>query len=302
MGYRNSYRPTPHARGGNARHGMSYPNLAANAKHTRRDPPSWPTMSKTPLPPPKRDAQVSTGNWFTNGGWYPLVTLPTFGFASWIPFTHAAHRLDNDRLVKFGAAYSFMPLVSFILLGVTPTDVDGNPTSVALPLIAFLLTFAGMAAGTTQLLLLSRRVTAQRKGIAPKQPARRAPKYITPPRSAPWSAPSVDPALARALEAREKRAVARELARTDPMLAEDLHVGRPDLGHDFDDGGLIDINSAPADLMVAEFHLKPSDGESIVEVRERRGGFASVEEMLVMVELPVSAWNRIKDRGVTLSA
>jgi hypothetical protein len=277
---------------------MSYPNLAANAKHTRRDRPSWPTESKTPLPPQERtrSPQVRKGNWFTDGGWYPLVTLPTFGLASWIPFTHAAHRLDSNTPVKFGVAYSFVPLVSFVLLGATPTDADGNPTGVALPLIAFLLMLAGMAAGATQLLLLSRRIAAQRTGVAPKQPARKAPKYLAP------SALVVDPALARALEAREKRAVARELARTDPMLADDLHIGRPDLGHEFDDGGLIDINSAPADLMVSTFHLKPSDGQSIVQVRERRGGFASVEEMLVLVELPVSAWNRIKDRGVTLSA
>jgi DNA uptake protein ComE-like DNA-binding protein len=48
--------------------------------------------------------------------------------------------------------------------------------------------------------------------------------------------------------------------------------------------------------------IKPADAKAIVELREERGGFANVDEMLVLVDLPVSAWDRIRDRAITTSA
>lgn len=287
MGYRNSFQRTTHARKGNARREISH----HTTKSLPRERRSWPTAAKTPLPV-RRPEPVQQGNWFTDGGWYPLVTLPTLGFASWIPFTNAAHRLDSTGLVFVGAGYSLLPIVSIGLIGASPMD------AVVVPMIGILLTLVGMVAGATHLLVLSTRITARRKGIAPKPRTRKTPKKV----EAPPKAPRVDPALARALDARQKRAAARELARTDPLLAQDLHIGRPDLGIDYDDGGLIDVNSAPAATIASAFHLKLADAQRLVEQRARRGGFTSVDEMLVLVDLPVSAWDRIRDRGVTLSA
>ncbi|HEY2700563.1 MAG TPA: helix-hairpin-helix domain-containing protein [Pseudonocardiaceae bacterium] len=112
----------------------------------------------------------------------------------------------------------------------------------------------------------------------------------------------MDPALAKALDARAKRAQARELVAQDPLLAEELHIGRPDLGRTFDDGGLVDINHATAKAMASAFGIKPVDARTIIERRDELGGFANVDEMLVLVDLPVAAWDRIRDRSITLSA
>ena len=112
----------------------------------------------------------------------------------------------------------------------------------------------------------------------------------------------MDPALARALEGRAKRARARELVARDPLLADELHIGRPDLGRTFDDGGLVDINHATAKAMASAFDGKVADAKEIVARREERGGSANVDEMLVLVDLPVAAWDRIRDRSVTVSA
>jgi competence ComEA-like helix-hairpin-helix protein len=94
----------------------------------------------------------------------------------------------------------------------------------------------------------------------------------------------------------------RQLAASDPVLAQDLGVGRPDLGREYDDGGLVDINSAQAKDIATRCGIDLAQAEAIVELRDERGGFANVDEMLVLVDLPVSAWDRIRDRAIIASA
>jgi hypothetical protein len=43
-----------------------------------------------------------------------------------------------------------------------------------------------------------------------------------------------------------RRRQARELAKRNPVLARDLNIGRPDVPHDYNDGGLVDVNQVPA--------------------------------------------------------
>lgn len=56
-------------------------------------------------------------------------------------------------------------------------------------------------------------------------------------------------AVAEAQVGRRKRDELRELAQRDPHLARDLWIGRPDLPRQSDDGGLVDINSTPAEVL-----------------------------------------------------
>jgi len=109
----------------------------------------------------------------------------------------------------------------------------------------------------------------------------------------------VDPALAAALEARERRADARQIAAQDPLLARDLKIGRPDLPHTYDDGGLVDLNSAPAQAIAAACGLSQTTGEGIVAARPP-GGFMVVDDVFSLAEVPVAAWDVIRDRGVTI--
>ena len=84
------------------------------------------------------------------------------------------------------------------------------------------------------------------------------------------------------LEAAEARVRVREnalrLVRDDPVRAKALGVGRPDIQLAFD-GGLVDVNSAPADVIARLPHADERLAERIVTVRDRVGGFSSVRDL-----------------------
>ena len=71
----------------------------------------------------------------------------------------------------------------------------------------------------------------------------------------------------------------------DPALARELRIGRPDLPREYDDGGLVDINHAPAEV-IATSGMTLELAQKIVEVRETVGGFISAEELSATVGLP----------------
>ena len=86
------------------------------------------------------------------------------------------------------------------------------------------------------------------------------------------------------------------------MLANELHIGRRDLNGSYDDGGLVDLNSAPVAVIAQICGIPVEVATTIVEFRDQRGQpFANVDELFVLADLPVSAWDRIRDRAVLLS-
>ena len=297
MGNRNSYRLTKHARRGVARSGGGHPNLGSNAGR-----PGSPGGAKAPQVAPVPRVVERRGNWFSNGGWYPLIVLLTLGMGSAFAFVPAGRRLERQGVQAMGTVYSVAAFVGFVLSG-----VEINPV---FDVIAPVLLLGSTGVATIHLLVLAGQLNAAppvRRTAVRRGPERTKPHQAgseKPKPEKPKSAPvrRVDPALAMALDARAKRAQARELIAKDPLLADELHIGRPDLGRTFDDGGLVDINHATAEAMAAAFNLKPAHAKRIVEVRAERDGFANVDEMLVLVDLPVSAWDRIRDRSITLSA
>jgi hypothetical protein len=306
MGYRNSYRHSARGRKGRARHQAGQPNLTPPDQTSGRNqpgqpiglrvPPGLPVPAIKPKPLARRPedqvrVEVRKPSWLANGGWYPLVTLPTLGFASWIPFTHAGSRLKSTGTQLAGFGYSFVSIISFGLMGEATTTATG--------VVGLVLLLAGLVAGTSHLVVLSRRI-----GVRNGRPVKviEAPRRHKPqPDQKETPKPQVDPALAKALAARDKRRQARALAATDPVLADELHIGRPDLGRTYDDGGLVDVNNAPAATISSVCRIKLADAKAIVELREERGGFANVDEMLVLVDLPVSAWDRVRERAITPS-
>ncbi|MBE1495762.1 hypothetical protein H4696_002862 [Amycolatopsis lexingtonensis] len=212
------------------------------------------------------------------GWWYVPLTILTAGLAAWAPFLHAAVVLGSARLRWVAAAYGAAIVALFVCAVAAPADAQGNPVGAAgdvLPVIAGMGWLALIPVACVHQLFLRRRLAPSRQEPRP------------------------EPAITQALAARTRRNAARELAAADPLLARELRIGRPDLPHSYDDGGLVDLNNAPAAIIAQVCEIPLPAAEDIVRAR-RDGGFSGVDELLVMVTVPVSAWDRIRDRGLTL--
>jgi DNA uptake protein ComE-like DNA-binding protein len=85
--------------------------------------------------------------------------------------------------------------------------------------------------------------------------------------------------------ARELRIRSRQLAATDPRFATELRIGRPDLARTYDDGGLIDVNNAPPDVLAVLPGITAEVAEQVVAVREERDGFVSAEDLAAALSL-----------------
>jgi hypothetical protein len=223
----------------------------------------------------------ATQNSSSTGRWYVVVIVCSFGLLAWLPFVHAGRHLGRLAVTKLAWRYAAAAVVIGILLAMTPRDAHGeiaSGTGDTISMIGGLLAIATIALGCVQQAPLRREVY---RGASP--PAHE----------------QVDPALAVALEARKRRADARQLAERDPLLARDLKIGRPDLPHTFDDGGLVDLNSAPAKVIADVCDLDAATGEDITTARPP-GGFMAVDDIFSFTDIPVAAWDVIRDRAVVI--
>lgn len=99
---------------------------------------------------------------------------------------------------------------------------------------------------------------------------------------------------------RELRAKAAEIARNDPAMAIEMRIGRPDLPRSYDDGGLVDVNHAPASVLVTVLGITPEQAERLIRAREHCGGFISAEEAAALADLPPDLTPRLAEYGVFL--
>ena len=76
------------------------------------------------------------------------------------------------------------------------------------------------------------------------------------------------------------------------MLARELGIGRPDVPHDYDDGGLVDVNHAPGDVLASCLGLAPAESAAVSAAREQLGRFTSPEELSATQRFPPTGWKR----------
>lgn len=88
---------------------------------------------------------------------------------------------------------------------------------------------------------------------------------------------------------------AREFAEHNLVLARDLRIGRPDLPHDYDDGGLVDVNQVPGDVLVSCLGLTGAESAAVVAARDQLGRFSSPEELTAYAELPPDRVEALRD-------
>jgi hypothetical protein len=99
---------------------------------------------------------------------------------------------------------------------------------------------------------------------------------------------------------RELRTEARKLVAEDPGLAHDLGIGRPDLPRAYDDGGLIDVNHAPAQALAMLPGMTYELVTRIVRLRAEQGAFISAEELALHADLPPDVVPGIAEYGIFL--
>src|SRR4051794_34731165 len=146
--------------------------------------------------------------------WWVLLTLIPFGIGTWAAFLYAGVRKGVRAWLLASAVYAALLVAGWAYVATHHGERGG------LHLLASLLLIAIWIGGFAPALALPARVI----GLPQSRRAR---------------------ADAAARERLAGRRSARALARTDPELARELGIGRPDLPG-ADDRGLVDINNASA--------------------------------------------------------
>lgn len=202
---------------------------------------------------------------------WALSPLLTLGLITPLTIGYAAVRMKSAWV--WASLVPYFALVTFMLV-----PVEGEYTTTtqdALFIMALLL--AGPAATIHALAIRHR---------------------VFPPR--PVLPGTLQHAVLESQRRRALRAEAADIARTNPELALELGIGRPDLPRTFDDGGLIDVNHAPASAIATIPGIRPAGAELIVRRREELGGFSSAEEIAAMVSLPPHLTPVLKEHAVFL--
>ena len=221
------------------------------------------------------------GNWFTRGGWWFFVHVLSFGVLAVVPFTAAAAVSRRIGHAVLAAAVLVLTILAFVFIGVSPEDAEGKivgPTATVGTLLIVTLLIGGLAG----LIVLRAQIYGRNAPVRPAAPA------------------GPEPAVARAMAGRQRRQEARALAANDPLLAHELRIGRPDLPRDYDDGGLVDLNSAPAPVVAQLCGIEPVQAARIVQARQAAGRFPAVDDVFSWTDLPVDVWDRVRDRGIVL--
>lgn len=232
--------------------------------------PNW----SGPPPPSPLPPSVATGKW------YFVITIATAGLLAAVPFFHAASRLDRPQLRKVGAGMAAGGLLGYALMGVAPTDSTGEPTG-WLSSVAVLILLAVVVVSTLLLIGLRREVYNPSVVAAPPNENHGA--------------------MARVEAARRKREEARKLAATDPMMARELGIGRPASSRTYDDGGLLDLNSATAEQLSSVCGLPGNLAEKVLASRTELGRFLHVDDAIVYGEIDEEYAPRVRDRAIVIS-
>ena len=235
-------------------------------------------MTTPQLPAQAPPAAPTAGQRFQAGGWYFVLSIFSVGFLAAIPFWHAAVRLGRRQVRTLALAYTAADVYLVVLMALTPPQrPDGTSGNETLSTIGGFSALFVVVLACIQLRSLRRAVYGA-PGVIPVHD---------------------DPAVARALAARARREETRQLIAQNPGLQRELGIGRPDLGRGYDDGGLVHVNSAPAEVFMRVADLDRGAAEAIVAARTARGGsFYDMAELVDSVSLPAYAREQLRDRAI----
>ena len=201
------------------------------------------------------------------------VPIWSIGFLSFVPFLGYALIQRRRRDWAVFAVY-LAATVGLIAAVTTVRSNSGGSRAVG----GFLVVLAGGAAIHAAILF--------RSGNAPAAPVLAAP---------PGTRQHNKDAVAEAKDRIERRKEARRLAETDPALARDLHIGRPDVPRDYDDGGLVDVNHVPEAVLAGQLGMTPHEVSAVMSARSQLGRFENADELCAYTDLSPDRVDELRD-------
>ena len=195
--------------------------------------------------------------------WWFLIPVLSLGFGTFVGVFVAATRLKSRAQMFAAGGYLLVNVVYFGIAFASRSEPATGlvaPPSAAVSAVAYPFLAVNWGLGTLHTLGL--------QWLAMVRPR--------------FAVETADPAMAAAARRAAVRAHARHLAETDPALAGQLRIGRPDLpGRVHDDGGLVDVNHVPAEWIAHSLQLPRPVADRIVAARELRRGLRVPEELVV---------------------
>jgi DNA uptake protein ComE-like DNA-binding protein len=195
-----------------------------------------------------------------------LLTVPV-GLTTWAAFLYIGIRARRPRWLVWAGVYLAGVVVWLVL------DAPAKPNSTAQG-IAAAVALATWIGGGVHALVVSNDAVRRIQG-------------------------SEDPALEAAETRIERRAEGRHLLASKPVLAREVGVGRPDIPG-ADDYGLVDVNHCPAIALTRLPGVGNDLAARIVHQREQAGGFSSVEDLGMVLDLPPATVDGLRDTTVFL--
>jgi DNA uptake protein ComE-like DNA-binding protein len=212
--------------------------------------------------------------WATGASFLWAATpVLTAGFGTPAVFLYAAIRLRSAWLGVASALYAGLLAVFLVAIG---GPGDPGPSAGAIGIVAWL---GCMLGGSAHALAIRGRVVSGRRARVGDS-LRRAEREVA--------------------ERRKLRQVARAIAARDPVLARELGIGRPDLQREFDDGGLVDVNRAPAAVISTLPGMTAALAAEAVALRRERGAFVSADDLSVSLGMPPEYTADVADRTIYL--
>jgi DNA uptake protein ComE-like DNA-binding protein len=196
--------------------------------------------------PPPSDPERLPAAWAA----VPVLSL---GILSWAPFLYAAMRTHARKFQIATAVYLSLAIVAGVLVAITAHEHGGLNDVAGLLLI---MLAGGGCAHTLSI-----------RGEYGRQLAL-----------------SDDPRLLVAEQRADLRERALRLVREDPQRAISLGVGRPDVPGSFD-GGLVDVNHAGVEALATLPGIDAAHAKRIVELRAGGGGFESLPDLDLILDL-----------------
>jgi hypothetical protein len=201
------------------------------------------------------------------------VPIWSIGFLSFVPFLAYAVIQRRPRDWAVFAAYLAATVAMIVALGVTGSNGSGGAA-----VGGFIIALAGCAAVHASILFRPSRGVSSLGASMPLSPRQRNRE-----------------AVAQARSRIERRKDARHLAATNPSLARDLRIGRPDLPREYDDGGLVDVNHVPAAALAGPLGLSAAEVNDVLAARNKLGRLASADELCAYTSLTPDRVDELRD-------